>query len=80
MRERIGLRRVRDRRVFARELLVGDGGTGHWTPTLAASLANSAAVLPPEWALFAPWDGPAPLMDGPSPGNAGRQSGGAAQQ
>src|SRR6185437_3007000 len=30
---------------------------GWWTPTLAAA----AATLPPEGALFASWDGPAPL-------------------
>src|SRR5438105_8781604 len=35
----------------------------HWcTPTLAASLANAAAALPPKWGVFAPWDGPAALM------------------
>jgi hypothetical protein len=33
-----------------------------WTPTLAASLNNSAAALPPEGEQFAPWDGPAALM------------------
>ncbi len=32
-----------------------------WTPTLAASLADSAAALPPEGEQFAPWDGPAAL-------------------
>ena len=32
------------------------------TPTLAASLANSAAALPPEGERFAPWDGPAALI------------------
>ncbi len=31
-------------------------------PTLAASVAKSAAALPPEGAQFAPWDGPAALM------------------
>ena len=31
-------------------------------PTLAASLVNSAAALPPKGARFAPWDGPAALM------------------
>src|SRR5438094_161149 len=39
-----------------------------WTPTLAASLANSAAPLctrPPEGELFAPWGGPAALNFGP---------------
>src|SRR5439155_3404708 len=37
---------------------------GHWcTPTLAASLANSAAALPPKaGAQFAPWGGPAALI------------------
>src|SRR5437660_11959394 len=34
----------------------------HWTPTLAASLANAAAALPPEGAQFAPWGGPAALI------------------
>src|SRR5258708_26973488 len=34
-----------------------------WTPTLAASLANSAAALPPKaGAQFAPWGGPAALI------------------
>src|SRR5437868_2087106 len=28
-------------------------------PTLAASVANAAAALPPVGELFAPWDGPA---------------------
>jgi UDP-N-acetylmuramate dehydrogenase len=32
-----------------------------WAPTLAASLAKSAAALPPEGELLAPWDGPAAL-------------------
>jgi len=32
------------------------------TPTLAASLANSAAALPPEGEQFAPWGGPAALI------------------
>ena len=32
-----------------------------WTPTLAASLTNSAAALPPEGELFAPRGGPAAL-------------------
>src|SRR6266568_8200607 len=37
-----------------------------WTPTLAASLANSAAALPPNaGAQFAPWGGPAALMGEP---------------
>ena len=36
--------------------------SGHRTPTLAASVAKSAAALPPERALFAPWDGPAALV------------------
>ncbi len=36
-----------------------------WSPTLAASLANSAATLPPEGEQFAPWDGPAALMFDP---------------
>ena len=31
-------------------------------PTLATSLFNSAAALPPEGELFAPWDGPAALI------------------
>jgi hypothetical protein len=34
-------------------------------PTLAASLANSAAALPPEGAQRAAWDGPAPRMERP---------------
>ncbi len=33
-----------------------------WTPTLAASLCNSAAALPPGGAQFAPRDGPSALM------------------
>ena len=37
------------------------GAIQSWTPTLAASFANSAAALPPEGVL-APWDGPAALM------------------
>ena len=36
--------------------------SGHWTPTLAASLANSAAALPPWGALLAPWGGPVALI------------------
>jgi UDP-N-acetylmuramate dehydrogenase len=32
-----------------------------WAPTLAASLANEAAALPPEGEPLAPWDGPAAL-------------------
>ena len=32
------------------------------TPTLAASIANSAAALPPVGEQFAPWDGPAALI------------------
>src|SRR5258705_7521635 len=33
----------------------------HWTPTLAASVADEAAALPPRGEEFAPWDGPAAL-------------------
>src|SRR6266567_1911525 len=36
-----------------------DAQRAHWAPTLAASLANSAAALPPEGEQFAPWGGPA---------------------
>src|SRR5258708_702669 len=38
------------------------GGAHGYTPTLAASLTNSAAALPPEGARFAPWGGPAALI------------------
>ena len=44
---------------FRAVVRVAAGGIGHWcAPTLAAA----AAALPPEGALFAPWDGPAALM------------------
>src|SRR6266567_731287 len=39
-----------------------DAQRAHWAPTLAASLANSAAALPPEGEQFAPWGGPAALI------------------
>jgi UDP-N-acetylmuramate dehydrogenase len=32
-----------------------------WSPTLAASLGNEAAALPPKGEALAPWDGPAAL-------------------
>jgi hypothetical protein len=37
--------------------LGANGGKFGRTPTLAASLSNSAAALPPEGELFAPWGG-----------------------
>src|SRR5260221_11796587 len=64
-----------DERRGLRELRIVDGDDGgfrgtrawvaHWTLTPAASLANSAAALPPEGAPFAPWDGPALLIASP---------------
>jgi len=37
-------------------------GVHKWTPTLAASFANSAAALPPKAGEPAPWYGQAALM------------------
>src|SRR4030095_10308384 len=45
-----------------------------WAPTLAASFINSAAALPPEGELFAPWGGPAALICAPTLASSLRDS------
>src|SRR6266567_4919381 len=51
-----------------------DAQRAHWAPTLAASLAHSAAALPPkEGEQFAPCGGPAALIE-PSAANNRRAS------
>ncbi len=60
-----------DRVVAAAAIADRDDQRRRWrpracAPTLAASLVNSAAALPPEGAQFAPWGGPAALLTAPT--------------